>query len=134
MHDVQRGEQRDTVLGGGRGVREPPERAELKRDQGDHGHSPIRDSKPAEKLIRALRIVRDKGRISKKEMADLCDEEGIIRGIQKDESLPGAVHKPGHEHNTAAKGPVGFIEEEKIGRNRWLEITEDGKNAAKFLI
>ena len=28
----------------------------------------------------------------------------------------------------------GFIKVEKIGRNRWISITEEGKNAAEFLI
>ena len=28
----------------------------------------------------------------------------------------------------------GFIEVEKVGRNRWISITEEGKNAAEFLI
>ncbi len=28
----------------------------------------------------------------------------------------------------------GFIEIEKIGRNRWIKITEEGQNAAEFLI
>ena len=27
-----------------------------------------------------------------------------------------------------------FIEVEKIGRNRWIKITDEGKNAAEFLI
>ncbi|MFM9875966.1 MAG: DUF6293 family protein [Nitrosarchaeum sp.] len=27
-----------------------------------------------------------------------------------------------------------FIKVEKIGRNRWIKITEEGKNAAEFLI
>ena len=27
-----------------------------------------------------------------------------------------------------------FVKVEKIGRTRWIEITEDGKNAAEFLI
>ena len=27
-----------------------------------------------------------------------------------------------------------FIQVEKIGRNRWIKITEEGKNAAEFLI
>jgi len=27
-----------------------------------------------------------------------------------------------------------FIEVEKIGRNHWIKITEEGKNAAEFLI
>ena len=27
-----------------------------------------------------------------------------------------------------------FIEIEKIGRNRWIKITEEGQNAAEFLI
>ena len=28
----------------------------------------------------------------------------------------------------------GFIKIEKIGRNRWIKITEEGKTAAEFLI
>ena len=28
----------------------------------------------------------------------------------------------------------GFVEIEKIGRNRWIKITEEGQNAAEFLI
>jgi len=28
----------------------------------------------------------------------------------------------------------GFVEVEKIGRNRWLKMTEDGEHAAEFLI
>ena len=27
-----------------------------------------------------------------------------------------------------------FIEVEKIGRNRWIKITQEGKDAAEFLI
>ena len=28
----------------------------------------------------------------------------------------------------------GFVEVEKIGRNRWIKMTEDGDHAAEFLI
>ena len=28
----------------------------------------------------------------------------------------------------------GFVEVKKIGRNRWLQMTEDGDHAAEFLI
>ena len=28
----------------------------------------------------------------------------------------------------------GFVEIEKIGRNRWIKITKEGQNAAEFLI
>ena len=27
-----------------------------------------------------------------------------------------------------------FVEVEKVGRNRWIKITEEGQNAAEFLI
>ena len=96
---------------------------------------PYEIQKPAEKLIRALRIVRDKGRISKKEMADLCDEEEIIKVDPKKTSRSQALFTS-LDMNIIQPLKVqwGFIEEEKIGRSRWLEITEDGKNAAKFLI
>lgn len=28
----------------------------------------------------------------------------------------------------------GFVRIEKVGRNRWIEITQDGINAAEFLL
>ena len=28
----------------------------------------------------------------------------------------------------------GFIKVEKVGRNRWISITEEGSNASEFLI
>jgi hypothetical protein len=31
------------------------------------------------------------------------------------------------------KNTWNFIEEEKIGKNRWISFTDDGKNASEFL-
>ena len=32
------------------------------------------------------------------------------------------------------KDQWGFIRVEQLGRTRWIEITEEGKNAAEFLV
>jgi hypothetical protein len=97
---------------------------------------PYEIQKPEGKHIQALRIIQDNGgKLTKKEMAKLCDEEKLITVNAEKEnysqarftSLDKNIIQPLMER-------WGFIEIEKIGRNRWIKITEDGKNAAKFLI
>ena len=92
---------------------------------------------PKQKLLDALKIVytHDKQKLTKKEMAVLAEENGII-----------TVNAENENHSQARFASLdkniieplvqqwGFIEIEKIGRNRWITITEEGKNAAEFLI
>ena len=92
--------------------------------------------KPEQKLIQALKIIKDKGgKLTKKEMADLADKEQLITVKAEKEnysqarfaSLDKNLIQPLEEK-------WKFIEVEKIGRTRWIKITQEGKNAAEFLI
>ncbi|MDC4231899.1 MAG: DUF6293 family protein [Nitrosopumilus sp.] len=92
---------------------------------------------PKQKLLDALKIVytHDKQKLTKKEMAVLAEENGIITVNAENEnhsqarfaSLDKNIIEP-------LEKQWGFIKVEKIGRNRWITITEEGKNAAEFLI
>jgi len=91
---------------------------------------------PEKKLIGALKIINERGgKLTKKEMADLADKQKIIIiNAEKDNytqarfaSLDKNIIHPLLEH-------WRFIEVEKIGRNHWIKMTEEGKNAAEFLI
>ena len=92
--------------------------------------------KPRQELIDALKIIQDNnGKITKKEMAILAEKEKIITIGAKDEnqsqarfaSLDKNIIQPLQEQ-------WKFIEVEKIGRNRWIKITQEGIDASKFLI
>ncbi len=91
---------------------------------------------PGRKLIAALKIIQESGgKLTKKEMAKLADKQKIII-INAEKvnytqarfaSLDKNIIQPLLEY-------WKFIEVEKIGRNHWIKITEEGKNAAEFLI
>ena len=92
--------------------------------------------KPVQKHIDALRIIKENGkRLTKKKMAELADGEKLITVDARREnysqarfaSLDKNIIQPLRDH-------WKFIEEEKIGRTRWLKLTKDGENAIKFLI
>jgi hypothetical protein len=91
---------------------------------------------PEEKHIGALKIIKEKGgRITKKEMATLADQQKLITVNAEEEnysqarfaSLDKNIIQPLLEK-------WKFIRVEKIGRTRWIEITKEGENAAEFLI
>ena len=91
---------------------------------------------PDERHVRALGIIRERdGRLTKKEMADLADRAGLITvGAEKDNysqarfaSLDKNIIQPLLEK-------WGFVRVERVGRARWIQITEAGENAAKFLL
>jgi len=91
---------------------------------------------PKPELIQALRIIRkNNDRIRKKEMAELAEKDKIITINARDEnhsqarftSLDKNIIQPLLED-------WRFIEVEKIGRNRWIKITQEGIHAAEFLI
>lgn len=92
--------------------------------------------KPEPKHIRALKIINDEGgRLTKKKMAELADNDKLIIVNAEQEnysqarfaSLDKNIIQPLLSH-------WKFIEEEKIGRTRWIKITQEGQNAAKFLV
>ena len=92
--------------------------------------------KPEQKHIDALRIINENGgRLTKKMMAKLADENKLITvNAEKGNysqarftSLDKNIIRPLLHH-------WKFIEEEKIGRARWIKMTQEGYNASKFLI
>jgi len=91
---------------------------------------------PKPELVKALKIIKDnKGKITKKEMARLAEENGLVVVKARDEnfeqarfaSLDKNIIQPLVEQ-------WKFVEVEKIGRTRWIRITQDGLNAVEFLI
>ncbi len=91
---------------------------------------------PEEKLIHALEIIKkNNGKITKKEMAVISEEKNIITVNAQEEnhsmarfaSLDKNIIQPLEEQ-------WKFINIEKIGRNRWITLTQEGKNAIEFLL
>ncbi len=91
---------------------------------------------PEKRHIEALRIIKENGgKLTKKEMAELCDKGDLISVKAEKEnysqarfaSLDKNIIQPLQEK-------WNFVEIEKIGRTRWIKITQEGQNAAEFLI
>jgi hypothetical protein len=90
---------------------------------------------PNRDLIEVLKIIKENdGRIQKKKLAEIAEERKILNINAREEnhsqarfaSLDKKLIRPlMHTWN--------FIEEEKIGKNRWISFTNDGKNASEFL-
>jgi hypothetical protein len=91
---------------------------------------------PDLKLVDALRIIQDSGgKITKKIMAELAEKQNLISVNPKDEEHRSMVRFTSLDKNIIQ--PLeewGFIKVEKVGRNRWIKITDEGSNAAEFLI
>ena len=90
---------------------------------------------PKHELIQALRIIKENnGKISKKEMARIAEQEKIIIVNAREEnfeqarfaSLDKNIIQPLVEE-------WHFVEIEKIGRTRWIKLTAEGNNAIEFL-
>jgi hypothetical protein len=92
---------------------------------------------PKQKLLDALNIVytHDKQRLTKKEMAVLAEDQGIIIvNAEKENHSQARFASLDKNIIEPLEKQWGFIKVEKIGRNRWIKITEEGKHAAEFLI
>jgi len=90
--------------------------------------------KPEERHIQALKIVVDNdGKISKKEMARIAVEQKLIVVNAENESQ--ATYASLDKNIISVlENRWGFVKVNKIGRTRWIEITDEGKYAAEFLI
>jgi len=68
-------------------------------------------------------------------MAELADQQKLIQ-INAEEENYSQARFASLDQNIIQ--PLlerwNFIEIEKIGRNRWIKITEEGNNASEFLI
>lgn len=91
---------------------------------------------PKQELIQALEIIKENNnKITKKEMAKIAEQKKLITiNARQDNfeqarfaSLDKNIIQPLVEQ-------WKFVEVEKIGRTRWVKLTNDGINAIKFLI
>jgi len=90
--------------------------------------------KPDDRHIQALKIVVDNnGRISKKEMARIAVEQKLIIVNAENESQA-TFASLDKNIISVLENRWGFVKVNKIGRTRWIEITEEGKYASEFLI
>ncbi|MEM4253434.1 MAG: DUF6293 family protein [Candidatus Nitrosotenuis sp.] len=91
---------------------------------------------PRPELILALKIIRDHGgKITKKQMADIAERDHLITVNAREENLTQARFASLDKNIIQPlENQWKFVRVEKIGRNRWIELTEDGINASEFLI
>jgi len=101
-----------------------------------HSLPTYRIGTPKRELLEALRIIKDAGgRIQKKKMAEEAEKRKIIIVNARDQNFTQARFASLDKNIVQPLVDVwGFVEVEKIGRNRWLKMTEDGDHAAEFLI
>ena len=91
---------------------------------------------PKRELLEAMRIIKDAGgRIQKKKMAEEAEKRKIITVNAREQNFTQARFASLDKNIVQPLVEIwGFVEVEKIGRNRWLKMTEDGDHAAEFLI
>lgn len=91
---------------------------------------------PKKELLEALRIIKDEGgKIQKKQMAKIAEEKKLINIGAREENHSQARFASLDKNIVQPLADVwGYVEIEKIGRNRWIKLTEDGSFATEFLI
>ena len=101
-----------------------------------HSLPTYRIGTPKRELLEALRIIKDAGgRIQKKKMAEEAEKSKIITINAREQNFTQARFASLDKNIVQPLVETwGFVEVEKIGRNRWLKMTEDGDHAAEFLI
>ena len=101
-----------------------------------HSLPTYRIGTPKRELLEALRIIKDAGgRIQKKKMAEEAEKRKIIIVNAKEQNFTQARFASLDKNIVQPLVDTwGFVEVEKIGRNRWIKMTEDGEHAAEFLI
>ena len=91
---------------------------------------------PTKKHLDALKIlVENGGKMKKKEMAEIAEEQKIII-INAEPSNHSQARFASLDKNIISplENEWKYIKTEKIGRNRWIHLTEEGKWASEFLI
>ena len=101
-----------------------------------HSLPTYRIGTPKRELLEAMKIIKDAGgRIQKKKMAEEAEKSKIITVNAKKQNFTQARFASLDKNIVQPLVDTwGFVEVEKIGRNRWLKMTEDGDHAAEFLI
>lgn len=92
---------------------------------------------PKPMLLQALRIVAEykNQRITKKDMAQIAEDRGLI-SVAAEKSNHSQVRFASLQNNIIdpLENQWKFIKVEKIGRNRWITITDEGLHAVDFLV
>ena len=89
---------------------------------------------PKPELIRALKMIQEHdGKISKKEMAQIAEDEKLIVVNAREENLSQARFASLDQNIIQPLYEWNFVTIEKIGRTRWIRITQEGENITKFL-
>ena len=101
-----------------------------------HSLPTYRIGTPKRELLEAMRIIKDAGgRIQKKKMAEEAEKSNIITVNARKQNFTQARFASLDKNIVQPLVDTwGFVEVEKIGRNRWLRLTEDGNYAAEFLL
>lgn len=91
---------------------------------------------PRPELVAALRLINEHGgRLTKKRMAEIAEKSRLISVNAKEENMTQARFASLDKNIIQPlESQWGFIRTEKVGRNRWVQITQDGANASEFLI
>jgi hypothetical protein len=91
---------------------------------------------PKPELILALKIIKDHGgKITKKQMAEIAEKNNLITVNAREENVTQARFASLDKNIIQPlENQWKFARVEKIGRNRWVELTQDGVNASEFLI
>ena len=89
---------------------------------------------PPEKLLTALEIIRKARRITKKKLAEIAEANSLIIIGAKQQNMDQARYAS-LDKNIIQPLELdwNFIKVEKIGRNRYITMTEDGEHACEFL-
>ena len=90
---------------------------------------------PKQELVQALKIIKEqKGKIRKKEMAELAEKNNLITINAREENYSQARFASLDKNIIQPLSDQWkFVEIEKIGRTRWVKLTQDGLNATEFL-
>jgi len=101
-----------------------------------HSLPTYRIGTPKRELLEAMKIIKDAGgRIQKKKMAEEAEKRKIIIVNAKKQNFTQARFASLDKNIVQPLVDTwGFVEVEKIGRNRWLKLTDDGNYASEFLL
>ena len=91
---------------------------------------------PEKKHLEALKVLVDNGgKLKKKEMAEIAEQQKIIV-INAEPGNHSQARFASLDKNIISplENEWKYIRTEKIGRNRWIHLTEEGKWASEFLI
>ena len=90
---------------------------------------------PSKNLIKSLEIINKEkvGTVTKKRLRDLALRENLIHVDETNENKDTSVYMALDTHILGPLQKWNFVTIEKIGKRRIVSLSEDGKNALKFL-